>query len=204
MEGVFIYWFGWLLWVVITFFWSKSKARFWNAFSLLLFFILLPKTLVFANTTVHLVYVLFSSYLFWQLNKAKECNLVHAFIASITIAAAYAGFQMMMIFDPVVVYIDSRWMIGLMTGVISFFLAATFKLRLLFAFSGLIQGELLAGLVMQHHLYMDYSIGNLYFFDIVAVVGCLYSVVWGFKQVSVVLGNLVVKEPKTSVLKQSS
>ncbi|KHF40354.1 YphA family membrane protein [Halalkalibacter okhensis] len=204
MEGVFIYWFGWLLWVVITFFWSKSKARFWSAFSLLLFFILLPKTFVFANTTVYLVYVLFSVYLFWQLNKAKKCNLIHSYVASITIAAAYAGFQMMMIFDPIVVYIDSRWMIGIMTAIISFFLAATFMHRLLFAFSGLIQGELLTGLVTQHHLYMDYSIGSLYFFDIVAVVGSLYSVVWGLKQVSAYLGKVVIREPKSGMLKQSS
>ncbi|WP_332693386.1 YphA family membrane protein [Halalkalibacter lacteus] len=204
MEGVFIYWFGWGFWVVISFFWPRSRKRFWSAFAILTLLILLPTTLVIANTLFHIGYLLFSIYLFWQMSKGNNVNLFHSFIASITIGAAYAGFQMMLIFDPVVEFIDSRWMIGCMTAIIAFLLSTTFNHRLLLAFLGLIQGELLAGLVSQHHLHLGRTIGNLYFFDIIAIVGMLFSVVWSFQQLSTLLGNLVVKEQKSDLLKQSS
>ncbi|GAE25097.1 hypothetical protein JCM9140_1068 [Halalkalibacter wakoensis JCM 9140] len=164
MEGIFIYWFGWALWVIITFFWSKSKARFWTALSLLSLFILLPTTMEIANISFHFVYFLLSIYVFWQMSNEKKFNLAHSFVASITIGAAFAGFQMLLIYDPVVAYIDSRWMTGLLVAVIAFFLTASFKHRLLIAVGGLIQGELLTGLVSQHHLKMEYVIGSLLFF----------------------------------------
>ncbi|MFC0470304.1 hypothetical protein ACFFHM_07110 [Halalkalibacter kiskunsagensis] len=204
MEGIFIYWFGWGLWVVISFFWPKSKKRFWSAFAILSLLILLPTTLVLANTSFHIAYLLFSIYLFFKISKEKKLKIFHSFIASITIGAAYAGFGMMLIFDPVVELIDSRWMIGCLTAIIAFLLATTFYHRLLLAISGLIQGELLTGLVSQHHLHMGRSIGNLYFFDILAIVGGLFGVVWSFMQLSSLLGKLVIKEQKSGLLKQSS
>ncbi|MDT8860028.1 hypothetical protein N0O92_07260 [Alkalihalobacillus sp. MEB130] len=204
MDGVFIYWFGWILWVIITFFCNKTKTRFWNALLLLLLFILLPRTLHISDTSIHVVYIIGTIYLFRLIAKEPSYNLGHSFVGAITIAAAYGGFQMMLIFDPVVEYMDSRWMTGLVVSVVSFFLTTTFKHRLLIALIGLSQGELLTGIVNQHHLYMDYSIGSFYFFDIVAIVCFLYSVVWTLSQLSAQLGKFVMREPKTNELKQSS
>jgi hypothetical protein len=204
MEGIFIYWFGWGLWVIISFFWARSKKRFWSAFAILTLLIVLPITFVIVNTSFHLAYCLFSIYLFWQASKGKRLKRIHSFIASITIGAAYAGFEMVLIFDPVVEFIDSRWMIGCMVAIIAFLLSTNFSHRLLLAFLGLIQGELLAGLVSQHHLHLGRTIGNLYFFDIIAIVGLLFSVVWLLKQLSMLLGRFVVKEQKQGLLKQSS
>ncbi|WP_227936175.1 YphA family membrane protein [Alkalihalobacillus deserti] len=204
MEGVFVYWFGWGLWAIISFFWSKTKERVSSAILILALLIVLPISFQIGQVHIHLAFILFFIYLCWYMKTYKIARLAHMFIVSITIAAAHGGFQMLLIFDPVIEYADSRWMASCLTTIIAFFLFHTFKERLYVAFLGLVQGELLSSMVLSRHMRIEQAIGDLYFFDIVAIVSLLFSVVWMIQQISSWIANLLIADPKQRVLKHSS
>lgn len=197
-----MYWFGWGLWVIISFFWPKTKRRLFSAALLLLLLIVLPVRL--EQTDIHLAFILFTIYLCWCMRSYSFSRLIHVLITSITVAAAYGGFQMLLIFDPVIAYTDSRWMTSCLVGIISFFLSHSYKERLYVALLGLSQGEWLTGFVLGRHMKMEQTVGDLYFFDIIAIVCCLFSIVWAVHQLSVWISNQLLTETDPRVLKESS
>ncbi|MFC0559865.1 YphA family membrane protein [Halalkalibacter alkalisediminis] len=204
MEGVYAYWIGWGLWTIISFFWPKTKRRMGYAILILALLIVLPLSIQFGQIQFHLAFVLFSIYLSWHMKSYEMSRLIHVFIVSITIAAAHAGFQMLLIFDPVIEYTDSRWMASCIIAIIAFFLSRNLKDRLYVALIGLVQGELLTSMVLVRHMRIEQTIGDLYFFDIVAIVSVLFSIVWGFQQISIWIADQLISESKQRVLKQSS
>jgi hypothetical protein len=204
LEGIFIYWIGWGLWAIISFFWPKTLKRFWSAVLLLCFLIVLPISVQVGYFHIHFAFICFFLYLCWHMKLLKTLRLFHLFIVTTTIAAAHGGFQMLLIFDPVIEYVDSRWMAAGLIALIAFLLCQSLSDRLLAALFGLVQGELLTNFVLHRHLYMEPSIGSLYFFDIVALVSLLFSAVWFIRQLSTWIVNQLVTEQKQKMLKQSS
>lgn len=190
MDGVYIYWFGWGFWVVATFLWPKSKKRFYCAFGILLLLLLLPYTLLVNNYSVHIIYliILFIIYYVVAQQKRREKYLLFP-VMTIAVAAFYAGFRLILLFDPVIMFVDSRWMIASLLAILSYVLATTFTKRLLVCLSGLLHGELL---IKIHPLSTQVreAIGDLYFFDIVAIVSLIFGVGWVIKTVSLLLSQL--------------
>ena len=204
MEGVYAYWIGWVFWAIITFFWPKTQKRTSHAVLLLTLLIVLPLSISFGQVQFHLAFILFSLFLSWHMKLYKMSRLLHVVFVSTTIAAAHGGFQMLLIFDPVIEYTDSRWMASCLVAIVAFFLARNLKGRLSIALIGLVQGEILTAMVLGRHMKMEQIIGDLYFFDIVAIVVFLFSVVWVIQQISIWTSNQLISEPKQRVLKQSS
>ncbi|GAE34536.1 YphA family membrane protein [Halalkalibacter akibai] len=204
MDGIYVYWFGWLFWVVVSFFWPKTKKRLGIAALLLVLLIMLPFDISIGHVSIHFAFICFSIYLFSYLKSNKKRQLFLYFIVTITIAAAYGGFQLLLVFDPVIEYVDSRWMSASFVALIAFLLAHVLKDRIIVTLIGLVQGELLTGLTFQQYLYMDRAIGSLYFFDVISIVGIIFTTFWVIQRVSSWIANLVVPDQKHGALKKSS
>ncbi|GAE29000.1 YphA family membrane protein [Halalkalibacter hemicellulosilyticus] len=175
MDGIFVYWFGWIFWGVVTFFGSNLKMRFWMGCGILLILILLPIEISIMNTSYHLVYIgsAFFLYFYVQTLRRQEKYIYFLFM-SLTVSACFAGFRLMLIYDPVIAFIDSRWMLACLVVIICYFLTSTLKKRYILSVSGLIHGEYLLALTPFYH--QDQAIGNLYFFDILFITTSLFGV----------------------------
>ncbi|ARK30292.1 YphA family membrane protein [Halalkalibacter krulwichiae] len=204
MEGIFVYWIGWSFWVVVSFFWAKSSKRFFAALSILIMLIILPLSINIGHLEISIAFILFSIYLCSQIKLYKKMQLIRLFIISTTIAGAYGGFQMILIYDPVIEYIDSRWMSASLIGMIAFILSHSIKDRFITSLFGLVQGELLTKLVLKRNIYIHQEIGSLYVFDVIAILSLFFSVIWLLLKVSTWASRLFMTEQKTHTLKRSS
>lgn len=202
MEGVFTYWFGWGLWVIISFFWTKSTRRLWSAAGILIALSLMPYEIKLAGTSLPIVFLLFSLYLCWQIRLFTTIRLLLYLLASWTIGAAYGAFQLIMIFDPVIAFIDERWMSACLVAALAFVLANCLRTRFILALLGLVQGEYLLSMVM-NFLHLHNEIGSLAFFDTIAIVGLLYGFGWSVKCLASWMNRTLTKD-ETPSLKQTS
>ncbi|NEU31119.1 hypothetical protein GN156_10045 [bacterium LRH843] len=203
MDGIFIYWFGWMFWIVVSFFWPQSKKRIWTSMILLVLLSLLPFNLSIASSTIPVAYLLLSLYLCWRIRLHHAKKITYMLLFSLMIGAAYGGFQLILIFDPVIAFIDERWMSACLVVAISFVLARTFDVRFYLALFGLIQGDFLTGLVMRD-LFFSYSeIGSLAFFDKIAIVSFFFGAIWSMMNLSSWIQRLLNKG-RSSELQQIS
>ncbi|MBP3950573.1 hypothetical protein [Bacillus suaedae] len=196
MDGVFLYWFGWGFWIIITFLWTKSSKRFWSAFAILLLLCLFPITITISERTFHIVFLLFLLFIYYQIGQFKKRQKYFSFpISTIGIAAFYAGFQFILIFDPVVQIIDSRWMIGSVSAMLAYLMSNTFKTRLILGIVGVMHGELL---VKFNENFFDTSsaIGSAYFFDVLAIICSIYGVGWLLRMLSITLSKMASSQLK--------
>ncbi len=203
MEGIFIYWFGWGLWIVISFFWSKSNRRLWSAAAILVFLSLLPFNIETAERSIPIAFLLFSFYVLWQIRCCSIKELLFYLLASWTIGTAYGALQLIIILDPVIQIMDERWMSACLVSALAFLLAIKLKTRLIVALLGLIQGEYLLSLVVNRLFHLNNEIGSLSFFDTVAIVGLLFGSGWSLKCLSSWMNKTMMKN-QTHPLKQTS
>ncbi|MCM3713610.1 YphA family membrane protein [Halalkalibacter oceani] len=203
MDGVFIYWFGWLLWIVITFFQKKTTKRLVNAALLLLVLACLPLTFSVAGMSVSVVFAAMIAYVCWQMRSFSWRTIFFFLVVSWTIAAAYGAFRLMLIFDPVIELLDTRWM----SAGIAFLLACLFVRHIprscLLAVSGLLQGEFVFHFVLQQFFHLQEVTGSLYFFDIVAITVFFYGILLTVKGVMRLVQEMTIRRPFSSLEKTS-
>ncbi|WP_062046776.1 hypothetical protein [Bacillus sp. JCM 19034] len=183
MDGVFVYWLGWLFWVVITFFCRVHSKNYWRSCALLLLLILIPYELKVVSQSFHIVYIILAIYLYDQIRLLRKREKYFSFLLmTLSVAACFAGFRLLLIYDPVIAFIDSRWLLASLVSAIGYFLVSTLKMKCLLSISGLIHGEFLYSLTP--FFDQNASVGNLYFFDIVGIV-CMYYALGYFLQLLV-------------------
>src|SRR5690625_3501214 len=100
MAGLYFYWFGWMLWIVIYFFWPISEKRFWNGLFILLCLAMLPINLSMMGQAISMSYLLATIYLCWKMKNDHITKLLYFMVVSWTIGAAYSALQLMILFDP--------------------------------------------------------------------------------------------------------
>lgn len=203
LDGVFIYWFGWILWIMITFFQKKTTERLINVALLLLLLACLPLTFSIDGMTVSVVFAALIAYICWQMRSFSWRMICFLLVVSWTIAAAYGAFQLMLIFDPVIELLDTRWM----SAGIAFLLACLFVRHIprscLLAVAGLLQGEFVFHFVLQQFFHLQGVTGSLYFFDIVAVTVFFYGVLLTAKGIVQLLQETAIRRPFSSLEKTS-
>lgn len=201
MDGVLIYWFGWMFWIIVHFFWKNTSIRFWNSMFILFFLSMLTMTISVSNQSISSAFIFFLFYLCWWVRKYSFLKLGYCLLASLTIGAAYSAFHLMMIFDPVIAFLDENWMSACIVSALAFFLANYLKTRFHLALLGLMQGDFLLSLVKKHVIHVNHLIGSLQFFDKVALVSLIYGGCWCLLYVTMKLKQSTSSPPP---LEQSS
>lgn len=109
----------------------------------------------------------------------------------------------MLIFDPVIELLDTRWM----SAGIAFLLACLFVRHIprscLLAVSGLLQGEFVFHFVLQQFFHLQEVTGSLYFFDIVAITVFFYGILLTVKGVMRLVQEMTIRRPFSSLEKTS-
>ncbi|WP_368504517.1 hypothetical protein AB3N04_02190 [Alkalihalophilus sp. As8PL] len=177
MDGVYFYWVGWIYLCLITFFWPKNSRRTVVAIFMFTLLIVSPKFVTVQSIQVSLGYVFMIGVFYGYLTQLKTRSLLYILPTSLIVAASYASFQLVSIYDPVVHLIDGRIMSMAIVVTLSCIMTTKWSLRLLIAILGLLHGELLYGLTVSK-TFMVYSFGEFYLLDVMALTSALIGSGW--------------------------
>lgn len=172
---MFLYWFGWMFWIIVHFFWKKTELCYYTSVSLLLFLAFVPMTIQIESFTFSAMFFPFFFFLCAFIHDYSLCKLALYFVYSLTIASAYAAFQLMIIFDPVIAIIDEKWMSLMIVITLATALIKTIPSRFHLALLGIVIGECVASLAKYEFMHMSPIIGSLSFFDKVALISMFYG-----------------------------
>ena len=175
MDGVFLYWIGWMSWIVVHFFWEDDLKRYRASLSILMFLSFIPLSFHVGNVTFSLMFFPFILLLCSFIRHYPFRKLLYYILLAVTVGAAYAAFQLMFIFDPVIAFVDEKIISALIVTLIAASLQKTLVLRYHLALFGLLQGEIIASLAKNEFMYVPYFFGSLAFFDKVAIVTLFYG-----------------------------
>lgn len=177
MDGVFLFWFGWIAWAIVTFLIPKTKERFWLAFFILILIILIPHKLTIAGYHVNVAFMFAIFYCCIQLRNLAWYSLCYAGLVSCIIASAFASYHLIILYDPVIRLYDSKIVISVIVFAMTYLTFSTWSKRFLVTITGLLQGEWMYSMIV-NKLFMLETIGSLYFFDILALCLAVNSIVW--------------------------
>ncbi|WP_059103538.1 YphA family membrane protein [Shouchella shacheensis] len=198
MDGAILYWFGWMAWIIGTFFWGKTRERFLYCLAILVLLSLIPVSLEVGPIEVSAGYVfaLLACYFCWRSTPVGK--LLYGVFASSLTAAVYVGVSLVLLFDPVLLIVDELYILCAAVVLASLLLAKKWRGRLLLAFTGLLHGEV-AMVVYKESLHGWAMVGTLEFFDVLAFTFfsllSLGSGAWVIKQLERLAARPVQKSP---------
>lgn len=166
LEGMFVYWFGWLVWIISTFLMPKKEFRAVMSLCMLAIMIFIPLTMTMLGLTVSLGYIFCLLICYLQVGKRSVRQLIYPLFATMCVTCAYVLINELIRIDPVILVIDKRILIALPTLLVAFLLLRGAKRTVLLSI-GLLHGE-----VAVHIWRSDYSgtlIGSYAFFDVLAL-----------------------------------
>ncbi|WP_054711779.1 hypothetical protein [Bacillus sp. JCM 19041] len=166
MEGILVYWFGWLVWIASTFLMPKNEFRAVISLCMLAIMIFIPLTMTILNLTVSLGYIFCLLICYMQIGKRSVRKLIYPLFATMCVTCAYVLINELIRIDPVILVIDKRILIALPILLVSFLLLRGAKRTVLLSI-GLLHGE-----IAVHVWQADLSgtlIGSYAFFDVLAL-----------------------------------
>ncbi|SDC12334.1 YphA family membrane protein [Shouchella lonarensis] len=168
MDGTLVYWLGWFVWVIGTFFLQKSQQRILLCMCVLALLAFLPWVISFGTWSISLGYVFSLSvgYLFLRTFSFKQ--LLHTWFVTMCIAGAYIGIFVLIQNDPVLLLIDFPYIVMCCMLIVAFLLAKKTTIRLCSIAIGMLHGEAVQAYIIGQQGYM-YTVGSLAFFDIWAM-----------------------------------
>jgi hypothetical protein len=168
MEGLYFYSFFWLIWMIATFFMKKTRQRTMLAASALITIILSSVSLYIGGfqVTLSFLFLFFLSCYFAAKQTLRK--LLYLAIAALTIAFSYASFQLLVLFDPVWIWMDRAWMLAMILFIICFLFYENIQSRLLCLIIGSCQGEMLYSIITKR-VSLSYVIGSFSFLDTVSI-----------------------------------
>ncbi|WP_088102224.1 YphA family membrane protein [Halalkalibacter urbisdiaboli] len=199
MDGVFIYWFGWMAWALVTFLLPKTKARLYLAIFILLLIILIPHQGEIVGYHVNFGYIVAVVYCSFHFRKMRWPTLLYTSLISCIIASAYASYHLILLYDPVISLYDSRLVISAIIFGMAYFTFSTWKNRFLVTMSGLLQGEWMYTMIVKK-LFMTATVGSLYFFDIMALSLTVNSTVWFIHFLLQKISTLIQEKKNSTVV----
>lgn len=184
MEGIYFLSFFWILWITATFFMKKTCQRTMLAGAALIAIILSSVSLHIGSFRVTLSFLFLFFLSCYFVAKQTGRKLLYMVIAALTIAFAYASFQLLALFDPVWIWMDRTWMLAIVLVVICLLFYENIQSRLLCLVIGGCQGETLYSIISKK-VSFPYVIGAFSFLDTVSVSAfCL--LIWTlFEQIAV-------------------
>ncbi|NUK31248.1 hypothetical protein HT574_14445 [Parageobacillus sp. VR-IP] len=171
MDGIYFYSFFWIVWVIATFFMKKTAWRTMVAAVALITIILSSVSLNIGGFQITLSFLFLFFLSCYYAAKQSRRKLVYMAIAVLTIAFAYTSFQLLVLFDPVWIWMDRTWMLAIILLILCFLFYENIQSRLLCLVIGSCQGEMLYSII-SHKISFSYIIGSYTFLDMVSLSAC--------------------------------
>lgn len=168
MEGLYFYWWAWVVWIYATFLQKKTNERTRLAATTLLFIcgsIYKIKIASFSITYSFLFLFLFS------LAAARRQMSSSLLFSALAVAFFSASVRLYAIADPIIVFADERWLLAGGMTMLVLLLERTPIARMLAAAIGSCQGDIVYAVAV--HDVFPSPIGSLFFFDTLALTGAL-------------------------------
>jgi len=180
MEGVYFYWFSWMLWVMYTFFMRKNKIRFVAAVSLLMVIILSPYDIDIGSFRITYSYIFLTIFTYYFVSRRRRWPLYYMFIASLILTLAFVSYHLFSLFDPIWLFMDRTWLLALIMAGLSIVLYTDHYSRLLLLISAMCQGDLLYAVIINRYAF-PHTVGSLAFLDAL-MASCSLLFLWYFME----------------------
>nr|WP_221260963.1 hypothetical protein [Anoxybacillus tengchongensis] len=178
VEGGYFYWISWFLWIVYTFFAPKNRVRLSICLYVLLLITLSIHEVTIFSFHISLTYILMLIGSYFFVMKQKGATFVYFAFASASLTMLYAAFHFLLLFDPVWVFIEARWLLAFALLFALFAFYRSFYDRLLVLTVGCCQGDFLYAFVLKQFSF-PHLIGSLSFLDGWALAtACLFLWKW--------------------------
>jgi len=173
MEGNMFYWISWMYWIFLTFILDKQwpYRRRLSAF-ILVMIILSTSHFKVSGFDIYLSSIVLLMAAYFLISREKRTSIFYIFICSFIITISYVTFHLFEIFDPIWVIFKSDWMIAICITILSLLLQNKLKGRLLIAFSGTMQGEILYAYILNKYSF-PYVIGSFAYLDVCFLISAL-------------------------------
>ncbi|GAK02402.1 hypothetical protein JCM19037_633 [Geomicrobium sp. JCM 19037] len=176
MESLLFFWFSWILWVLISFFYEKSLARFYLAAAVLVGMIVYPLSWSGESYTVPFAFgVALITAIVWAGNVPKKRWLA-LIVCALSLMFMYAAIELAYWFSPVIFYAHDVWVPAAAIFFLTVFVYRYRDSRYPLAMLALCFGELLTGWVLVP-LREGLFIADALFFNRLTAVLVLF-VVW--------------------------
>ncbi|MBA9027218.1 YphA family membrane protein [Peribacillus huizhouensis] len=197
MEGLIFYWIGWIAWVIIMFFFSKTQVyRFQLLFHLLAVIGMAEYFLHIGRYSIGLagIYLLFVVLIYHR--RLSLLQFVYFMLSSLIIALGYASFQLFSILDPLWVFVNPTWLAAVMIHFLTLFLYKSFKQRISSILIGMIWGDGIFMIAMVHNS-LPYSATSYILLDMITI-SLTASLIWsGIEWLSVFVMNYMQSKFQT-------
>lgn len=167
MDGVFVYWFGWLAWIVGTFLLPKNELRQVMCASILALLCFIPLNVIISGNQISIGYVFSLLICYLQLGKLKFIGIMYPAVCCLFVAATYIGIQELIRLDPVILLIDGRFL-SAGAVLLTIFILKRRANRTAVLATGLLYGDLFLN-VYRHGFNGGMELGSLAFFDVFAI-----------------------------------
>lgn len=182
LEGSYFYFLAWMGWIVTTFFLKKDKVRLGLSAVILLFIICSQTVISFASITISLNALLLGGMSFIGIAAYSVWKKVYTLLCALIIAMLYASFSLIELYDPIWIVIDRTWMLSGILVYTSVLLHRDRLLRIWGLYAGALQGELFVAFILKTFNF-PYQLGNLQFFNMIAVSTMFCSLLYGIGKI---------------------
>lgn len=184
MSGYSFLLLFWAFWILSTFFMKKENARFKISAWLLTMIILFLPTFYIAGMKVSFasVFMLFTAY--FIIIKEKKSTAAYSFLISNIVMLAFAGFQLMELYDPVWILFQRKWMLAVFIVYLISLLQKTLRLQIAVLLAGTVHGDFLYAIIVRR--IMEYHVVSPVTLDVVAISLACILLFHGLKEASVV------------------
>lgn len=174
LEGIYFYWFAWIAWVIYTFFITKNKKRTWISCVVLLLIIGSIHYIPIFVSQVNISFLILVASTYIVISFQKKRAILYILLSSLIITLSYVSFHLYELFDPVWLVFNRNWMLAFIIVYLTLMLHKDQFLRVVVACTGLVQGEILYGLIMKQYNF-PFIFGSFRFFDAVALTVLITS-----------------------------
>ncbi|MBM7619566.1 hypothetical protein JOC95_001415 [Bacillus tianshenii] len=195
VEGLYFYFLSWVGWIIVTFFFSKSKQRLMVSVLLLLIIIGSNTFIPIMEFQISFSFIVLAFTAIILLVIVLKKNLLLHYFSICTVALAYVCFKLFEIYDPVWIIFDRTWMLSIILLYLGLMLFKSKSERFVFLLTGLLMGELLSSFVL-HSVFRYSVVGSFEFLDVYALTLSGLSVWVFFETVTVYLDGFIQKRVK--------
>ncbi len=187
MDGILYLWLLWGMWIYTTFIMGKnSHNRFRYSFLLLILICLFPYGMKIPSMEISISIAMLTVICFLKIRKYNLWVKLYLFISTLTLGMFYAGLELVAIYDPVLMFMDTNLIVAATFVIVSFLFYSSgsqYKIQFISIILGSIIGEFLLTIALRH-AGIFYSAGNYEFLDYLSITMGLMLIVTAFRNLN--------------------
>ncbi|GGJ60199.1 hypothetical protein GGR02_000762 [Anoxybacillus voinovskiensis] len=168
MEGLYFYWWAWVVWIYATFLQKKTNERTRLAATTLLFICGSIYKINIASFSITYSFLFLFLFSLIAVRRQMSGSLL---FSALTVAFFSVSIRLLAIADPIIIWADERWLLAIGTTMLVLFIERKPTARMLAAAIGSCQGDIVYAVAVRD--VFPSPIGSLFFFDVLALTGAL-------------------------------